>query len=500
MLESISNKLEYSKLSLEEQKKRGILGRLVGVIADMKHPTRNGRLYCEELWDKTFEDPIMKEKIANKCCFGELGHPTDRSEIDMEKIAICLDDFPKKNADGKLIGVFNILDTPNGRILKTLCDYGCNIGVSSRGNGDVTEDFEGNQSVDPDSYECECWDAVLIPAVKEARPTYVTESMDSKMTLKKALTESLNNSSEEDKKIMIDTLDSLGIDYKESENPVAMEADNIGANVVNDLKEALRAQKTAEQKIIELQEKLSACNARESALNEELSKYKSSVITLSTAVRNAKALGSKITSLNEQLSAKDRMATSQAAKVKALEAREKINLDKVKSLSESLSKKDSSIEWLKSLNNKLTEDLNKKDLAMHNRELQLQESIEDLKKDSKILKQEFTKKLNEAQTQVSKYKNLASLATNKYIESKALSIGVDANEVKNKLNENYSFKDIDNVCESLQNYQLNISKLPFSINNKNVKVKVSESFEPIKPNSGYDDTVDSSLLELAKLK
>ena len=98
MLENFNTKkeLQYQKLTLEEQKQRGILGRLVGIMADFKHPTRNGRLYTEELWDRTFEDPIMKEKISNRCLFGELGHPVDRQEIDMEKICICLAETPKK--------------------------------------------------------------------------------------------------------------------------------------------------------------------------------------------------------------------------------------------------------------------------------------------------------------------------------------------------------------------------------------------------------------------
>lgn len=50
MLESLqSNKFEYKKLTEEEQKARGILGRLAGVIADFKNPTRNGRIYSKEL-------------------------------------------------------------------------------------------------------------------------------------------------------------------------------------------------------------------------------------------------------------------------------------------------------------------------------------------------------------------------------------------------------------------------------------------------------------------
>ena len=106
MLENLNalDQMQYEKLTAEEQASRGILGRLVGVIADFKNPTRNGRKYTESLWDKTFENPIIKEKLANRCLFGELGHPVDRQEVDMEKIAICMAEAPKKGKDGKLHG------------------------------------------------------------------------------------------------------------------------------------------------------------------------------------------------------------------------------------------------------------------------------------------------------------------------------------------------------------------------------------------------------------
>ena len=211
MLESISsnNIFEYKKISPEEQKKRGILGRLVGVMADSKNPTRNGRKYSAELWEKVFNNPIMKEKIENRVCFGEACHPTDgREEVDPEKVAICLAEVPKKNDKGQLIGIFDVLDTPCGRILKTMLDYGANIGVSSRGSGDVFTDYDGEESVDPDTYDCVCWDAVFVPAVKEARLKLVTESYQGK-TLKQALNESLENASEEEKKVMQETIDAI---------------------------------------------------------------------------------------------------------------------------------------------------------------------------------------------------------------------------------------------------------------------------------------------------
>ena len=210
ILESVlSNQpFEYQKLTQEEMESRGILGRLVGVIADYTNPTRNGRAYKESLWDTVFSNPIMEERITNRCCFGELGHPTDREETDMSKIAICLAETPVKK-DGKLYGVFDIINSPNGRILKTLCDYGCNIGISSRGSGDLIQDFDGNESVDPDTYNCEGWDAVLIPAVKEARLKYVNESLEKtryKKSLRTRLQEAIDKADEDHKKSMTESL------------------------------------------------------------------------------------------------------------------------------------------------------------------------------------------------------------------------------------------------------------------------------------------------------
>lgn len=227
MLESLQTGVfEYEKLKPEEMQRRGILGRLVGIMADSVNPTRNGRAYSKKLWENVFANPIMQERIENKCCFGELGHPTDREETDMSKIAICMDGLPKVDPDGKLRAVFNILDTPNGRILKTLCDYGCNIGISSRGSGDLITDFDGNESVDPDTYNCEGWDAVLIPAVKEARLQYVTESLDKKRynkTLRTRLQESIDKETEENKKAMTEALNTFGIRLMEAEGDIEEE-------------------------------------------------------------------------------------------------------------------------------------------------------------------------------------------------------------------------------------------------------------------------------------
>ena len=218
MLETLkrNESFSYKKLSKEEMEARKILGRLVGPCADFNNHTRNNRKYNEALWEKVFSDEIVLEKINNRCLFGELGHPLDREEVDPEKIAIALNEKPVKNSNGQLIACFDILDTPSGKILKTLCDYGTTIGISSRGSGDIIEEY-GEELVDPDTYMFECFDAVILPAVKAARLKYMTESMNTKnKKLKKALRESIENAPEEEKEIMRNTLDELNITLDEA--------------------------------------------------------------------------------------------------------------------------------------------------------------------------------------------------------------------------------------------------------------------------------------------
>jgi len=201
--------LQMQPLSEEEKASRHILGRLYGPIATCKEKTRNGRGYNKDLWEKALADDIFKEKLATKSLFLELGHPADREETDMKMVCACIPEMPKI-VDGDLYAYVDILDTDNGRLLKTLCDYGFVPGISSRGSGDIM----ANDEVDPETFFLETWDIVQLPAVKKARLA-MCESLEHGKTLKAALTESLQNATADGKKIMKETLDNLDIKLDE---------------------------------------------------------------------------------------------------------------------------------------------------------------------------------------------------------------------------------------------------------------------------------------------
>lgn len=196
-----------------DNKNGAILGVLEGPVADFQHPTRNGRLYSEKLWDNVLKNPLVMEQFKNGGIVGELDHPADRDDICTEKVAIIMPEPPVKK-NGQYYGKFNILDTPCGRIVYTLAKAGFKLGVSSRGTGDVNEYTE---EVDPSTYEFTCFDVVLLPAVESARMKLVTESLDTKkVDYKKLLKEDLNNANEKDKAIMEDTLNHLNDKLNES--------------------------------------------------------------------------------------------------------------------------------------------------------------------------------------------------------------------------------------------------------------------------------------------
>jgi hypothetical protein len=79
-------------------------------------------------------------------------------------------------------------------------------------------------------------------------------------------------------------------------------------------------------------------------------------------------------------------------------------------------------------------------------------------------------------------------------------LGVKSIDITNRLNESYTFADIDAVCEDLLTANTNISRLPIS--SGRVTTRINESAKPKKtaPVNEWSYEVDDTLLELAGLK
>lgn len=489
--------LKFDDSVKQNSKGQVILGRLYGPCADFINATRNGRKYDESLWEKVFNDPIVNEYFEAGGYPGELDHPTDRLETCSEKIAIMMPEKPKKDKDGHLIATFDILDTPNGRIAYTLAKYGYKLGISSRGGGDTYQDVDG-EHVDEDTYDFHGFDLVLLPAVKAAR-LQLQESLQNGKTFKQAINESLEKATPDEKKVMTETLNNLNIEYtseKSIDKESELAANDDGATMVKELQETLLAKQQLEAKYTELQEKLSVCYAKEAKYEEDLQKYKSAVQNLSIQAKNARALNTKIKNLEEELTNKDKLINLERNKFSKLNEQYTKLISKEGLLNESLSKRDIRLKESNSKINNLKEELDRIKSENQNKVDSLNEDLADIKKNLTLKTNEYSKKLSDANNLVEQYRQTAKKAVNKYIESQAVRLGIDAEEIKSKLPKNYSFNNIDSICENLSQFNLAVSSLP--VNLQKSKIKIKESKEPLL-RENLDDKVDDSLLRLANL-
>jgi len=409
---------------------------------------------------------------------------------------------PRKDENGQLVARFDILDTPNGRIAYTLAKYGYKLGISSRGGGDTYEDYDGQEHVNEDTYDFQGFDLVLLPAVKSARLKMV-ESLERTKPFKAAINEALEKATPDEKKIMQETLSNLNIEYLHEnvkDNTQDIAANNAGASLVKELQDSLLAQQKLEAQITELQEKLSVCYAKEAKYEEDVAKYKAAIRNLSESANSAKALQGKISSLTEELNKKDLAIKAEQDKVEKMLNKQQASIDRQSSLTESISAKTTALKEARAEVIKLNEQLvSFKSEAAAEKEA-LNESIAEQKKNLTIKTTEYNNKLTRANKLVEQYRATAKTAVSKYIDLKATLLGVSSNEIKNKLPENYSFNDIDSVCEGLKDFNLKVSNLPVNLQQGNIrKVVVTESKESIVPKSRFDDTVDESLLQLANL-
>lgn len=503
------NELKLLKLSPEEKAERHILGRLAGPCADTIKDTRNGRHYSDELWRNVFSNPTVLELFEAGGIFGCFGHPKeDIPETELnEKIAICMPEIPQKDSSGKLVGYWDILDTPCGQVAYTVAKYGFKLGISSRGNGDLVEDYNGRENVDPDTFDFQAFDLVILPAVKEARLSLV-ESLDKNKEFKQELRESIENADDVSKKIMLETLENLGIDYKKSseieeDNNVKITpeevADNDGTDLVSSLQEALRENNELHTQVFALNEKLSVSSTKEMKLEAKIQQLTNTVRKLGESTSKSKAMNTQLLSMKEQLE----KTLQQLKRERLLTESYKHKVSKIKSdnntLNESYNESVRIISDLKQQITSLKQDLSE---TQHN-DSKLIESLKvelsKLKTDSKVKNTQYSGKLNESKETIEKYKKLAAKAVDKYIECKATNFGITSSEIKNRLSESYTFDEIDRVCEDLRRYKLNISKLPFNVGKANIKTMSMQESVESRAVTNPDDVLDSAMLDLLNL-
>lgn len=148
-------------LSLNEAADSG-LTRFRGKFQEAEAVNKNKRKYPYAVLEQNVKN--LKPIIEARGLVGELDHPAD-SIIHFEK---CSHIITKLWWEGNsLMGEGEILNTPHGKILKSLLNDGVRIGISSRGVGNGRNDENGILVIG-ESYKLITFDAVADPSTYSA--------------------------------------------------------------------------------------------------------------------------------------------------------------------------------------------------------------------------------------------------------------------------------------------------------------------------------------------
>ena len=135
-----------------------------GVFLQAEIKNRNGRSYPKEILDKEVKR-YMKENVKKNRAYGELGHP-DSPTINLDRVSHMIKDLKLEGND--FVGKAKIMDTPYGKIVKSLIDEGASLGVSSRGMGSLKTTKDGTSEVQKDFMLATAADIVADPSAPDA--------------------------------------------------------------------------------------------------------------------------------------------------------------------------------------------------------------------------------------------------------------------------------------------------------------------------------------------
>ena len=161
----IKEHTEVVNYLIEEDKETGKKNyNIEGVFLQAEIKNRNGRSYPKEILDKEVKR-YMKENVKKNRAYGELGHP-DSPTINLDRVSHMIKDLKLEGND--FVGKAKIMDTPYGKIVKSLIDEGASLGVSSRGMGSLKTTKDGTSEVQKDFMLATAADIVADPSAPDA--------------------------------------------------------------------------------------------------------------------------------------------------------------------------------------------------------------------------------------------------------------------------------------------------------------------------------------------
>ena len=104
-----------------------------GVFLQSELKNRNGRVYPFQVLEREV-NRYNEEYVKTKRALGELGHP-DGPTVNLDRVSHRITEL--RSEGNNFMGKAQILDTPMGKIAKSLLGEGVQLGGSSRGMGSI---------------------------------------------------------------------------------------------------------------------------------------------------------------------------------------------------------------------------------------------------------------------------------------------------------------------------------------------------------------------------
>jgi hypothetical protein len=150
-------------LLTESEKKYVAEGGMIlsGKLQEGDRKNGNGRVYPTGVLSREIDN--YKQMVKDMRALGELDHP-ESSIINLNNVShLVLDVW----MEGKVVmGKLKVLDTPSGKILRSLIEGGAQLGISSRGLGSVEQ--KGGKTMVQDDFQLICFDIVSDPSTPDA--------------------------------------------------------------------------------------------------------------------------------------------------------------------------------------------------------------------------------------------------------------------------------------------------------------------------------------------
>jgi hypothetical protein len=135
-----------------------------GIFLQAEQVNRNGRMYPLAIMQREV-DRYNENFVAKGRALGELGHP-DGPTVNLDRVSHKICELYREG--NNFIGKAQLLETPMGKIAKSLIAEGVCLGVSSRGVGSLKMTNEGHKVVGEDFMLATAADIVADPSAPDA--------------------------------------------------------------------------------------------------------------------------------------------------------------------------------------------------------------------------------------------------------------------------------------------------------------------------------------------